>query len=217
MNLRKSLFTGLAAVGLMASLAAPVALAQSVNDSGTTTATVAVTNDGVFNVQFCSGTSPLSAVSMTSESAAQTSTGSLTICYEDTLLYHDSALVSFQATAFTAGLSSIAASNFKVTQTNNTIQEHYVSDGHGHTKVADPGYLAQDGTAPPQNATVFVVWPGPANTLDVSRNVNFIYNGSGAGSSTGLVNVALNIPVGTVPGNYSSTVTLTVAPGGPTH
>jgi hypothetical protein len=233
MNIRQSIFSTIAALGMAAALAAPAAIASppSESDSGNnqTDAVVEITEGGTFDAYFCSVTlspfamDPASQNTLTQQTpptahTAGLATGQLFICYDDTLSYRPAFDVQVQAGQFTSSNASqqtpISASNFKVTKTYNTGQQHWSgpTDGHGHVPhIGDTGSFGENGYVG-QN-TLPVVWPGPDNTLDVARNVQFGYNGIGTGWSVGYFDVELTIPGGTAPGDYSSEVTLTIITG----
>jgi hypothetical protein len=232
MNLRKSLVTGLAAIGLMVSIASPTLAAPPTETDGSnngTTSSVEVSGGGEFDAYFC-GDNNLTEQSAPTASSAGSATGTLTICYDDTLSYHDGFDTTIQATTpFTSvdalGDTPIPAALFKITMLHNVGQLHWSSDGHSlldaddpnyHPEVADPGYYDENGSVPNQNTPGFVAWSA-SNSLEQARTVQFSYNGTGSVAAGGEIDVALTIPQGTSPGNYTTNLTLTIVAGGQVH
>lgn len=224
MNLKRTLFTGLAAVGLMASVAAPMASAQYNGDSGSNNMTygvVYVSTPGQFDVYFSSGTLDFGTVTLTAGNPLPTVNGTLQIAYVDTFAYRPSFDVTLQATNFlnTANhfTTPITAAGFDITTVANLAQGYWGGPGRpgsnnpGNVDVGDLGayvnedYVSQGGTWPK-------AWTAD-QSLDASRKVQFGYTGSGTSWGAGNVGVSLDIPNNTVQGNYRSEITLTVVTG----
>ncbi len=216
MNLRKSLFTGLAAVGLMASVAAPVALAQTSGNAGTGTATVVITDTGVFDIHFCddsvSLTQDVAPIAGTDGSAS----GALAICYVDTKSYRTNFDVDLSATDFTGNGTNddtIPASDFKVTYTGNVGSGQW-SSGVGYL-IGDIGHFVNDAYPSSQAGAA---WTTNNDLSGAGRTVNFAYQGEGTSWAVSDISVGLTIPSSTDPDTYQSTLTLTViVPGTQVH
>jgi hypothetical protein len=228
MNLKRTLFTGLAAAGLMASFAAPMTSAQ-VSDSNTTnnsaTATVGVLVDGTFDVYFAPGTTiDMGTKTLNSQNPQATATGQLLVNYTDTMQQRPAFTVSLSAGDFQrwAGDTGISASGFRVTHTGNVAQyqwdNHNINDvDHGDSTVVpvvgdigDIGFMVNGVNPGNQNANLNNVWNDTTNLSGLGTPIQFGYAGIGTVWSNGAVDVDLEIPNGTAQGNYSSTLTLSV-------
>jgi hypothetical protein len=216
MNLRKSLFTGLAAVGLMASLAAPTALAQTSGNAGTGTATVVITDTGVFDIYFCDDSVSLVQDVAPTAGTDGSASGALAICYVDTKSYRTNFDVDLSSTDFTgtgANDDIIPASDFKVTYTANVSSAQW-SSGVGYP-IGDIGHFVNDAYPSSQAGAA---WTANNNLAGAGRTVNFAYQGEGTIAAQSNLNVALTIPSSTDPDTYQSTLTLTViVPGTQVH
>ncbi len=215
MNLKKAFVTGIAAVGLMASIAAPVATAQDDNTgNNTSTAHVNVTAGGVFDVFFSAADFNLSAVSLTSEDYVGNATGSLNINYEDTKSFRPDFEVDMSASNFMLATNNsiqIPATGFTIETTYNVQQDFCGGPGaiacQSVIDYGDIGYRLNDGQATGQAASTN--WT-VNQSLDLPRGVQFGYDGIGTRFSTGKVDVALVVPSNTQSGEYTSTMTLSV-------
>jgi hypothetical protein len=218
MNLRKSLFTGIAAVGLMASVAAPAALAappEASLSNNTTVAYVNVTTDGQFDVYFDVANFSLGTVALNANNPVGTATGSMRINYIDTMADRPNFNVTVTAGNFDNINSGdpahiIDAENFQVTHTYNVQQGYWDGNSPGGVDVGDIGYFV-DGAYTAQNPAG-AAWTGSTNLGD-GPTVQFGYAGSGTSWSYGDVDLKLNIPGNTVAGQYNSDVTLSVITG----
>lgn len=220
MNLKRTLFTGLAAAGLMASIATPMASAQVVIEDGqnggpggSVTATVEVGTAGLFDAFFCAvGVGPTASTDLTTTTepsaiANGAAEGALGICYEDTKNYRNAFNLDLSAGDFTSPttVTDIAASNFTVAHTYNVASLNCCGPA-----VGDIGYFQNDAYVG-QNAAG-AAW-APGYSLNNPQTVHFGYNGTGTIISGGVVDVDLVIPAGTHTGIYTSNVTLTVIAG----
>ena len=210
-------FIGLA-LGLMlaGSLLGQSALAQPTENNGSnnsTTVSVTVVDNGVFDAFFCAPSLPItntSSASLTVQSlptltTAGSATGTLAICYNDTKQYRPSFDVFLQSTDFTGGPNPIAAINFTIEKSYNVGQQFY---GNSPIDYGDIGQYINDGF-PPAQSSLPLPWT-TNKTLDVARNSQFGYSGVGTGVSLGAFDVKLVLPVGTEGGTYQSTLSLTI-------
>lgn len=237
MNLRRSLVTGLAAIGLMASVAAPVALAQAPpadENSGNNTATASVTvqSDGVFDVFFATTSVAFGTTTLNAANLEPDLEGSFTIGYTDTKSNRPRFDVTVIAGHFSDGSGNfIHASNLTVERTENVIQQFWGGPGRCDTppnsgnldpaKVAagcnptidigDIGYFHNGGYIGQTPAGV--QWDPKTFSMEDWLKVHFGYGGAGTGNSTGVVGVNLHVPATTVPGVYTSTLTVNVVTG----
>jgi hypothetical protein len=232
-NIRKSLLSTAAAIGLMVSVAAPMVLADDTTTNNSTNAVVEVIPAaGVFDVKFCAASTNLS-VGTQPNASPGSATGTLSICYEDTKVDREAFTVAMSAGDFTNGANVIDSSNFRVVrlynlgqyQWGNSGSTHNVCDGHNHGytgctetvppangDIGDIGYIYDSGATTPQNVTGGI--PRTTNnSLETGSNVHFGYAGVGTISSLGNVDVKLTIPGGTPGGQYTSNVTLSVTMG----
>jgi hypothetical protein len=224
----KSLF-GLA-VGLMmaGSLMAPAALAQPsepVDQGNKTVVSVTVTETGTFDAFFCggytdgngnsaspgeysSGTS-LSLVQPPTLTQAGKATGTLAICYVDTLASRPHFDTYVSSDGFAGGPTSIPLSGFTVERVYNVTQTNCTC---GHTprygdigQYVDQGYVGQGGTWPK-------AWTNN-NSFSAPVKLQFGYTGVGTGHSVGTFDVELDLPIATQQGNYATTLTLSIQVG----
>jgi hypothetical protein len=213
MNLKKSFMGAVAGLALIGSLAAPMASAQpaeSNSGNNQTTATVTITDTGIFDVYFGNASVSLGTVPMNNTSTTTYAPGSLVIAYTDTKAYRPNFNIKMNATAFTNTTNSaltIPASNFRITATYNVGQTLY---GNSPIDYGDIGYFVNN--AYPSGQAAVSPWTAN-NTLDTNPTVHFGYAGVGTTSSGGQVDVSLQIPTGTQAGTYTSTMTLTVIAG----
>lgn len=213
MNLKKSVFGTIAGLALVGTLAAPAVMAQAVEDgpkSNTATASVTVTDNGIFDVYFYSGDFNLSGVTLNADTSVGTATGSFTIGYDDTKAFRPKFDVTVNASSFalTSNTShQIPSTGFTIERTYNVGQTHY---GNSPIDYGDIGYFVDE--AYPSGQAASTQWTSN-NTLDTARRVQFGYQGVGTTLSGGKVDVALKVPNTTVPGTYNSTLTLSVVAG----
>lgn len=213
MNLKKSLTGAIAGLALVGSIAAPIASAQYAGDdtsNNTTTVSLTVANDGVFDVYFYLGDISLGTATFNSASSTQTLNGAMGLGYTDTKAARPSFDVLIQSTDFlneaNNATTPIPSSGFKITKTYNVLQGQWGSD----PDIGDIGafkdelYVAQSGG--PWSWTT-------NNTLNGNRRVNFGYAGIGTNWSIGYFDVSLDVPNTTASGDYQSTMTLTVIAG----
>lgn len=237
MNLRKSLVTGIAAIGLFASVAAPVVTAQGPPADGnggnnTATARVDVADNGVFDVYFATTDINFGNTNINAGGLEVDLPGSFTIGYTDTKANRPNFDVTVIAADFTdGGSNSIDASNLTIESTANVIQTFYGGPGRCDTPV-NSGNLDPAKVAAGCNPTVDVgdigyfqnagyIGQSPAGTtwltktydLSEALKVHFGRAGAGTGTSTGVVGVNLHIPSTTVPAFYTSTLTVNVVAG----
>jgi hypothetical protein len=216
MNRFKSLFGLVLGLMLAASLLGPTALAQPpepVDTGNVTTVSVTITETGVFDAYFCQvyGTAS-SGIDLTLNQAPTLgapglATGSLFICYTDTLAYRPSFDAQINAGAFTGGPSIIPLSGFKIDRTYNVIQQYWGSNpDYGDIgSFVNNAYQSQADPWPKAWTT--------NNTLDTTRTVQFGYSGIGTATSYGQFDVSLVLPIGTQGGQYTSTLTLSIVAG----
>lgn len=231
MNLRRTLLAGALSLGLLGSIAAPAAMASPPSESdgsnNSVTVEVEVVGGGGFDAFFCtpSGshanwTGTLQTTNAMTQDMAPTAgsdghaAGALVICYDDTLTYRPNFDVQIASGAFTSGNAVVStpidASNFLITRTHNVAQNQW--GWNGAIDIGDIGSFGQNGYLA-QN-TLPTDWTNDSlRSLDQSRLVQFGYYGQGTIFSWGLIETELNIPAGTAPGTYASTVTLTIIPG----
>jgi hypothetical protein len=220
MNLKKSILSGIAAVGLMASLAAPVALAQPAENAGnnTTNAHIAVDVEGEFDVYFWVGDFDMPGATLSASSPVYDSSGTLRIQYTDTLPDRPNFNVTLIAGHFTDGTNYILNDEFTITGTYNVQQfqwgDNPSKNANGATAlpydVGDIGYFVDQGY--PSGQVAHSVWSSN-NVLNDWVQVQFGYAGVGTVSSYGDVDVALHVPATTVEGTYTSLMTLNVIAG----
>lgn len=188
MNLKKTLFSTIAALALSASVLVPVALAgTSLDTGGSTTATVNVTVAGEFNAEFC-GPVNLSAVTLTA-GQDEISTGALEICYTDTIASRSGFKVQVQAGPFqSTGNPDLSASNFKLTTVYNPWQGQWggnsggadvadIGGWNGAEQVTDHGF---DNPADANNHGA-LDYVGAAS-LDTARYIAYSWDGVGTGN-----------------------------------
>jgi hypothetical protein len=217
MNLKKSIFTGIAAVGLMASLAAPAAFAQPAeSDTGNnlTIAYVNVATDGEFDAYFSSGTFNLGAVTLNANSPEGVVTGTMRIDYVDTMANRPNFNVSLTAENFVNignATYTIPATGFQVTYAYNVQQGYWSGNAPGGIDIGDIGYFV-DGDYVGQN-DAGQAWTLGATNLSTGPTVQFGYAGSGTSWAYGDLGVQLDIPSTTVAGQYNSNVTISVIAG----
>lgn len=209
MNLRKLVAPVALSVGLFGSILAPVALANPVDQIDVI---VNVTGGGTFDVSFCaeSGAThvdllPGDAYALTQQTAptaatAGLATGELTVCYTDTKNDREAFDLQLSSGNFvldTDASKTIAASNFQIKQTDAVVMTQ------SSTTVTGVGDItATAGTGP---------WLAN-NTLDTARTIHSGAAGIGTDSSYGDVQVDLIIPSGSIAGDYTAEVTITVIP-----
>jgi hypothetical protein len=221
MNLKRTLFTGLAAAGLMASFAVPVAIAQTAppaevsTTNNTTVAYVQVATDGEFDVYFGSGTFNLGSETLNANNPEGLVSGTMRVLYVDTMAYRPQFDVTMTAGDFdninSPNLAHIIdAENFQVTYAYNVQQAYWSGNAPDGADIGDIGYYV-DGHYVGQN-NAGQAWTGTTN-LGEGPTVQFGYSGSGTSSSYGDLGVSLTIPNTTVAGQYNSAVTLTVIAG----
>jgi hypothetical protein len=208
MNLKRTLFTGLAAIGLMASIAAPVATAQTGHTDDADAIVVISNNGGVFIPEFCGdvnlGTHDITAI------AGSTATGTMGICYWDTRAYRQNFKASIDASDFESGVPmpvpssdtySIPAQNFKIVRVYNPQQDQwrntnpapgsantcpFVPGVTGAPNVYDIGDIGGfNGTSSSYGDGAYVtdgsaLWSGPA--LSENPFVNYAWSGVGTGN-----------------------------------
>jgi hypothetical protein len=211
MNLKKSLAGLAAGFALVGTLAAPAAMASDIGGSAITTASVSIVDNGVFDVHFC-GALALNTATQPTAGTAGYAQGGLSICYTDTKLQRPAFDVTLGSDQLSSGSNHIAASNLIVVWTYNVQQQQW--DGAPAVAhrfdVGDIGYFVDDHYVAQNNAGQG--WT-TNNTLDTNPTVNFGYHGVGTISSTGAMEIGLNIPSGTQAGTYSSQLTLSVVTG----
>jgi hypothetical protein len=237
MNLKRTLVSAVAALGMAASVMAPAALAQPTQSqdegSDTTTAVVTVTTTGKFDVYFESTTLDMTDPTLTALTPDGEATGAFRLRYTDTLPNRPEFDVTVTATDFTSSSGTIPASGFKITRTVNVAQFQW-GNGTDPTKnaycwptspmynadtcaaypapladIGDIGFF-QDGTYQGQSTEY---WTANAPGLDSGPKVHYGRAGVGTHWSYGDVEVVLDVPAGTPGGDYSSTLTLEVVTG----
>lgn len=140
MNLKRTLISGLAAVGLMASLAAPVALADDpITVEGS--ATVSIENDGEFTPYFC-GAVELTPEGDVNSTTGTTAEGQLLICYTDTMAERDGFTTTLKAGVFTSNV------NMPATNTSNPVPYTIPAENFIITTVYNPAQLQWGRTNP---------------------------------------------------------------------
>jgi hypothetical protein len=217
MNLRKTLLAGALTLGLIGSIIAPaVTTAQSASD--TVYVTVNIEASGTFNAAFCAADAyPLTIGTTPTTWSAGTATGTIGICYEDTISFRNGFTATVGTTDFTSTNAPIntpiPAANLKVTGTANVAQGHWSSDSHNHPiKLGDIGHYVNN-VYPSSQATA----PWTSNqSFATPRTVNFGWSGPGVEWAQGWFGVELAIPELTSPGAYASVLTLTIVPA-PEH
>jgi hypothetical protein len=241
MRLKRTLVSAIAALGLSASLMAPVALAQptqsQADGSDTTTATVNVSAPGgSFDVYFESTTLSLTDVTLSALTPNGTSTGTFRLRYTDTLPDRPEFDVTVGADDFTSGSNTIPASGFKITRTANVTQfqwgnpggvnNAYCYSGQNPNPLYDPALCTA--YPPPVDSNIGDIgyfqdgtyqgqnsenWTANAPGLDTATKVHYGRHGVGTQWSYGDVDVELEVPDGTPGGTYSSLLTLSVVTG----
>lgn len=226
---RKTSILGLIAGLLLAGpLLGQSALAQfngDDTDNNSTTVTVDIASGGIFDAFFCTQTDPadpttvipsddasLTVDTAPTSSVAGVATGAVGICYDDTKTYRPSFDTTISSLDFTSGLNTIPSSNFKITQTYGVGQvqcsNHPICGAVAGTgdigAYQNEDYVDQT-TGP---------WPWTFDqSLNEDRLVQFGYSGIGTIFSGGRVDVSLDLPIGTHPGTYESTLSLSIVLG----
>jgi len=217
MNIRKTLLAGALSLGLLGSIAAPAVTVTAQDAADTVYVTVDIGAGGTFNPYFCAADAfPLATTQDPTAHTPGWANGQLSICYTDTLPYRNSFRATVGATAFTstnaAHQTPIAPGNLKVVYSYNVIQQHWGSDGHAHPiRIGDIGHYKNNAYPNYTGGQASGPWTTD-NTFDTARTIGFGWNGLGTGTSTGYFDVTLEIPGGTSPGAYASTLTLTILP-----
>lgn len=239
MRLKRTLVSAIAALGLAASVMAPVALAQPTQSdddgSNTTQASVTVTTaPGKFDVYFESSSLDLTDPTLSALNPSGEATGTFRLRYTDTLADRPEFDVTVTATNFSNGSATIPASGFKITRTANVVQFQWGS-GDDPTKnaycwpgssmedtalcaaypvpttdIGDIGYF-QEGTYKGQSNENWD--PALSPGLDSGPKVHYGRQGTGTHWSYGDVDVALEVPANTPGGTYYSTLELEVVSG----
>jgi hypothetical protein len=225
MNFKTKAFGLVAAVGLALGIAAPT-LADTT--SNTATVTVGLTENGVFAVSITGAS-----LSNTTTNAATTgsSTGSLTIVYQDTKSFRAGFDTTLYADDFTSSLAipygsgnyGLDATNFFITRNYDSAHGRWSSQG---PRIGDIGPTSRgsenDHSGGPYTTPGYHNWTNAAdNNLDSTSPplVGFGFRGPGtAGSantngSTQLINIQLNPPAGQPATTYTTTLHVTVTFG----
>lgn len=177
----RRLILGLAAALMLGSLATTAFAADSVSQT---------VNAGTLSASFADA----SMTAATYSHSDQTTTGTLSLTVDDSRGAGTGWNVTVQASAFTSGANSIAASNFSLTGAN------------APTATAGQAVDATNGPMVPA-ATTF-----PA-TLDAARKVIQANSGYGQGTYSQTMDVSLTVPGQTKAGTYTSTLTVTSTDG----
>lgn len=222
MKLKKSIITAFAAVGLIASIAAPAAMAQtqleeSTSANNSTTASVVVTSTGEFDVYFNVSSFDLSGATLSASSPEGAAAGSFTVFYTDSLADRPNFTVTLSASDFYLSGSTlempptISNAGFTIDRTYSVRQDQ---SGSTPYEIGDIGYYVNDAypADSPPNQAASTAWTAN-NALDTARTIHFGEPGVGTIASDGLIDVALDVPAGTSPGTYQSMLTLTVYGG----
>jgi hypothetical protein len=211
MHLKSKVLSAVAGFTLLLALAASAAIAQ-VGDTGTTQATVIISEGGAFDARFCQSQAGLVLNSAPTSTTAGNATGGMFICYDDTVSYRPGFVSQITSSTFTSLTTNsvIPSSNFSITRTwaVSSIQSNPAST----LPIGDIDPLAESGAV---SGAFVTPWNGPNNTLDQARYVHAAEAGVGTIESDGQVDLSLIVPVGTQAGIYNSTVTLTILPGLP--
>ncbi len=222
MNLKKTVFSAVAAGAILLTSFAGVS-------AQTTTGTVIVTGDGVFDPQFCDVLN-LGTKSVTSATGA-VATGTVTVCVVDDVAYREVQNISMSASDFEATNpainAKIPAANLKIVKTYNPVQARWSSgvcgavlpDGSNRPCVGDAAGLANSGSDRVTSGSITWTTPGPLN--GTGQPILHFWNGSGTSSVDGAVgtlaamDVELTIPAAQRPATYENVLTLDVTPGHP--
>jgi hypothetical protein len=231
MRLKRTLVSAIAALGLAASVMTPVALAQSApptengSNGNTSPSTISIEDNGVFDVYFYSTDLAFGTQYLNADDPEKTVNGSFIIGYDDSRAWRPGFTVTVQANDDSRGQTNSASnvipvSGFEITRTEKIGQTQW--GGPGSTAgsggqafdVGDIGYLVDESTSGVDQQAAGKDW-SDGFSLDQARKVQFGYEGVGTIASGGNVLVELEIPVGTAPDNYRTTLVLTVAPPAP--
>lgn len=223
MNLKKSILSFMAAGSILAGGFAGVAAQDT-----STTGTVTVNDGGTFDAFFCSATSLTAAGasfgpgSVTSSAPSGALSGNLTICYTDSKLNRETYRTSVDATNFTSGTNSIAASNLKITRVDNPGQGKWGS-GIGNVSALDPNGVSSSNGADWEvnnafgsgSLEVHVLWPGMGTASEyywTYPDSPYDYDVRSSNGAWGEINMELVVPAGTQSGTYTNEFTITMTP-----
>lgn len=223
MNIKRTLFAGLAMLGLMASIAAPIANAQDspvLAGSDQKKATIVLNNDGQFFAVIRSDLD-LGTHNLQAGTGAFGFPGTVIIDYTDTYAFRGGFSATLQASDFqrTAGPpmqvwpalpTTIPADNLTITEVTGPTQGQCcrnsgVGGVAGISAVYPNGVDTTTGTATWAGATPAQAGLGTASTIHMSLQ------GKGTIWTEAPVQVNMQVPASAVPGTYESTLTLTIA------
>lgn len=224
----RSLFGLAAGLMLAGSMLATPALAQppdSVDTGNQTAVQVTITETGKFDAFFCGGytdgngnsASPgqyssqtnLNLVQPPTLTQAGKATGTLAICYTDTLASRPHFDTYVSSTAFAGGPTTIPLSGFTVENVYNVTQANCTCGGP--VRYGDIGQYVNQGYVGQGNP-----WPKAwtsNNSFSGPIKLQFGYTGVGTGASVGTFDVELDLPIATQGGTYASTLTLSIQVG----
>lgn len=223
MNIRRTLLAGALTLGLLGSIAAPAVIAADTAD-----VEVEIGIGGTFAVVICDagelsdngivtdqeGVIVLDDVENPTASAAGSATGGFLVCYQDDVSYRTEGFVTLLSVddfESETAPTTIANTNLKILGTTGIAQGQWTSGNPNGLVIGDIGTLvdqADPGGQP--NPWYTEMWWTDNNSFGGDVRVHYGLSGVGTIWSAGSVGVELSIPVGTVPGVYTSVVTATV-------
>ncbi|MGC4106856.1 MAG: hypothetical protein QM753_10965 [Thermomicrobiales bacterium] len=212
MNLKKSFVGAVAGLALIGSIAAPVAQVRAGEGGDSAYAYISITTDGTFDLDLTNDIY-FPGYNLNASNAWQTNSvdGAIGFTYTDTKAQRGEFSTTITATDFfgltNSGYNTIPVSNFKIMSMPNPQQQYCCGGNYGIGGISNVRY---PGTNPTNTDGDAVNW-APGVSFGGSPYIHHGWPGRGTGTTTGQLNVNLNIPSDTKADNYRSTVTATVS------
>lgn len=238
MNLKKSVLSFMAAGAILAGSFAGVAA----QDSDKVDGNVSVANVGVFDVQFCEDTDAavnpaadidFGPVNVTTAQAAAPVVRTVVICYEDTMTQRGPFDTRLTSGPFIDGTKTFSNSALKVHSVEFVNSGTWgpgvgsiagrVTPGGAVTRANSPASWGNTTFADGGGSRVSYINAGSGTGSDFYQTqpsyddpaVNYAPDARSSAGSWQRINLELTVPAGTAPGNYTSEITVTVAPPTP--